>query len=153
MRKQKKILLQHLDKKLKPFSGCELVVIPDEGWINAIRTTLNITLEQLGRKLKITKQGVKRIEKSEAAGTITIKSLKDVASALELKFVYGFIPLDGSFDSLLERKSRNLAEKIIHRTNHNMMLEDQQIESESLKNAIDELTQELKYEFKKNIWD
>lgn len=153
MRNQKKLLVEQLDRKLKPFYGSEMVIIPDNGWINTIRTTINMTLEQLGKKLNMTKQGVKRIEKSEAAGTITIKSLKEVGNALEMKFVYGFVPADGSIDSLIDRKSRILAEKIVLRTNHNMMLEDQAIEKGKLKTAIDDLSKEIKFELKRTIWD
>ena len=87
MRNQRKLLLEQLDRKLKPFLGSEVIIIPESGWINTIRTTLNMTLEQLGKKLNMTKQGVKRIEESESAGTITLKSLKEVGNALEMKFV------------------------------------------------------------------
>ena len=153
MRNQRKLLVEQLDRKLKPFLGSEMVIIPDNGWINTIRTTINMTLEQLGKKLNMSKQGVKRIEESEAAGTLTIKSLKEVGNALEMKFVYGFIPVDGSIDYLLERKSRILAEKIILRTNHNMMLEDQAIEKGKLRAAIDDLSKDIKFELKKTIWD
>ena len=153
MRNQRKLLIEQLDRKLKPFSGSELVIVPNSGWINTIRTTLNMTLEQLGKKLNMTKQGAKRIEESEAAWTITLKSLKEVSNALEMKFVYGFIPIDGSIDSLLDRKSRILAEKIILRTNHNMMLEDQEIDKSNLRNAIEDLSKEIKFELKKAIWD
>jgi predicted DNA-binding mobile mystery protein A len=153
MRNQRKLLIEQLDRKLKPFLGSEIVIIPDNGWINTIRTIINMTLEQLGKKLNMTKQGVKRIEESEAAGTITIKSLKEVGNALDMKFVYGFVPIDGSIDSLLDRKSRILAEKIILRTNQNMMLEDQEIEKENLKNAIKDLSNEIKFELKRTIWD
>ena len=153
MRNQRKLLIEQLDNKMKPFSSTEMVIIPDKGWVNTIRTTINMTLEQLGKKLKMTKQGAKRIEESEAAGTITIKTLREVGNALEMKFVYGFVPLDGSVDSLLDRKARILAEKIILRTNHNMMLEDQEIEKENLKNAIEDLSREIKLEMKKALWD
>lgn len=153
MRNQRKLLIEQLDRKLKPFLGSELVIVPNNGWINTIRTTINMTLEQLGKKLNMTKQGVKRIEESEAAGTITINSLKEVGNALEMKFVYGFIPNDGSINSLLDRKSRILAEKIILRTNHNMMLENQEIDKTNLRNAIEDLSKEIKFELKKAIWD
>ena len=153
MRNQRKLLIEQLDRKLKPFFGSEIIIIPDKGWINTIRTTINMTLEQLGKKLMMTKQGVKRIEESEAAGTIPIKSLKEVGNALEMKFVYGFVPIDGSIDSLLDRKSKILAEKIILRTNHNMMLEDQEIEKGNLRKAIEDLSKEIKFELKKAIWD
>lgn len=153
MRNQRQLLIEQLDRKLKPFSVSESVIVPDKGWINTIRTTLNMTLEQLGKKLNITKQGVKRIEDSEAAGTITINSLKAVGNALEMKLVYGFTPIDGSVDSLLDRKSRILAEKIILRTNHNMMLENQAIGEYGPRKAIDDLSQEIRIELKKAIWD
>jgi predicted DNA-binding mobile mystery protein A len=153
MHQQKKILIEQLDRKLKPFILSETIIIPDNGWINTIRTTINMTLEQLGKRLNMTKQGAKRIEESEAAGTITINSLKNVGMALEMKFVYGFVPIDGSVDSLLERRSRKLAEKIVLRTNQTMMIEDQAIEKEKLNTAIDELSKEIKAELKKSIWD
>ncbi len=153
MRNQKKLLIEQLDRKLKPFSGSEMVIVPDNGWINCIRTTINMTLEQLGRRLNITKQGAKRIEDSEAAGKITINALKEVGNALDMKFVYGFIPKDGSIDSLLDRKARDLSEKIVYRTNHNMMLENQGIDKTHLKNAIEDLSKEIKSELKKAIWD
>lgn len=153
MRNQKKLLIEQLDRKLQSFKVVEKVIIPEKGFINTIRTTLNMTLEQLGRKLNISKQGAKQIEKSEVAGTITLRSLNEVAKAMDMKFVYGFVPLDGSIDLLIERKSRALAEEIILRTNHNMMLENQEIGKDSLKKAIDDLTKEIKYELKRKIWD
>ena len=65
MRNQRNLLIEQLDRKLLPFKGSEKVIIPEKGWINTIRTTINMTLEQLGNKLNITKQGVKRIEESK----------------------------------------------------------------------------------------
>ena len=153
MRTQRKLLIEQLDRKLKPFIGTEIVIVPNNGWINTIRTTINMTLEQLGKKLNMTKQGAKRIEDSEVAGTITLNSLKEVGNALEMKFVYGFIPFDGSIDSLLDRKSRKLAKTIILRTNQNMMLENQEIDKNVLEKAIEDLSKEIKVELKKAIWD
>ncbi|MDD2635993.1 MAG: mobile mystery protein A [Bacteroidales bacterium] len=153
MRKQRKLLIEQLDRKLQFFKGAEGLVIPDKAWINTIRISLNMTLEQLGNKLSISKQGVKGIEDSEAAGTITIKSLKEVGHALDMKFVYGFVPIDGSIEALIERKSKALATKIILRTNHNMVLENQGIANEQIEKAIEELTYEIKSTVKKNIWD
>ena len=76
MRNKKQLLIEQLDQKLKPFQETEMVLVPDKGWINTIRITLNMTMAQLGTKLGITKQGVKRIEESEAKGSISINSLK-----------------------------------------------------------------------------
>ena len=76
MRNKRKLLIEQLDQKLKPFLRTRIILVPERGWVNTIRTTLNMTMAQLGAKLNITRQGVKRIEESGANGTITINSLK-----------------------------------------------------------------------------
>lgn len=153
MRNKKKLLIEQLDQKLNPFQKTELVLVPEKGWINTIRTTLNMTMDQLGTKLNITRQGVKRIEDSEAKGTLTIHSLKEVAQALELKFVYGFVPKEGSIDNLINLKAENLARKIVLRTNQNMKLEDQGISDDKINDSIKDLANEIKREMRKSLWD
>ena len=74
MRNNKKLLIEQLDQRLKPFQKAEKVIVPDKGWINNIRTSLNMTIAQLGAKLSMTRQGVKKIEDSEAKGSISINS-------------------------------------------------------------------------------
>lgn len=153
MRNKRKLLVEQLDQKLKAFQNMEMVVIPNKGWVSTIRTTLNMTLEQLGAKLKITRQGIKKVEESEANGTITLNSLKEIGKAMDLKFVYGFVPNDGTIDNLITKKAEQLAQKIVWRTNQNMRLEDQGIGEEKIKEAISELADELKREMKKSLWD
>jgi predicted DNA-binding mobile mystery protein A len=153
MRNKKKLLVEQLDQKLKPFQNTEMVLVPNRGWINTIRTTLNMTMAQLGTKLNITRQGVKNIEESEAKGTITINSLKEVGKAMNLRFVYGYVPKDKTIDNFINIKAEELAKKIVVRTNQNMRLEDQGIKDEKIKDSIKELAIELKREMKKSLWD
>ena len=153
MRNKRKLLIEQLDQKLKPFQYSRDVLVPERGWINTIRTTLNMTMAQLGNKLSITRQGVKRIEESEAKGTITLNSLKEVAHALEMQFVYGFIPQDETIEKLIASKAEKLAARIIMRTQQNMKLEDQGIQDDKIAAAITDLSAELKREVKKSLWD
>ena len=153
MRNQRKLLLDQLDKKLKPFKEIEKLSIPPAGWINNIRLALNMTLEQLGNKLNITKQGVKKIEEREASGAISINALKDVGNALDMHFVYGFVPKHGSIEKLIDVKARELASKIVLRTNQNMKLENQENREELIHEAIEELTGEIKRKMLKSLWD
>lgn len=153
MRNKKKLLIEQLDRKLNPFQKTELVLVPEKGWIHTIRTTLNMTMAQLGAKLNITRQGVKRIEDSEAKGTLSINSLKEVAQALELKFVYGFVVKEGSIDNLINLKAENLARKIVLRTNQNMKLEDQGISADKINDSIMDLANEIKRELRRSLWD
>lgn len=153
MRNKRKLLIEQLDQKLQPFTYSRKVIVPERGWINSIRTTLNMTMAQLGSKLNITRQGVKKIEESEANGTITLNSLKNVAHAMDLKLVYGLIPKDGSINDLIQVRAEKLAEKIVLRTNQNMKLENQGIGDEKLAFTIKELADEIKREMKKSLWD
>ena len=153
MRNKQKLLIDQLDQKLIPFYETRKVVVPQRGWVNTIRTALNMTMAQLGAKLNITRQGVNRIEESEANGTITLNSLKAVANALDLKLVYGLVPNNGTINDLIQVKAEKLARKIVLRTNQNMKLEDQGIGDEKLAMNIKELADEIKREMKKSLWD
>ncbi len=145
--------MEQLDQKVHPFSESRKVLVPERGWINTIRTTLNMTMAQLGTKLNITRQGVKRMEESEANGTITLNSLKGVAKAMDLKLVYALVPENGTINDLIQIKAEKLAKKIVLRTNQNMKLENQGIGDEKVAKTIHELAQEIKREMRKSLWD
>jgi hypothetical protein len=49
-----------------------------------------------------------------------------------MRFVYGFIPFAGTVDQLIKQEVYELAKKIVLRTNHNTMLENQAISKESI---------------------
>ncbi len=153
MRNKNKLLIEQLDQKLKSFQKTETILVPDKGWINTIRTTLNMTMAQLGSKLNVTRQGIKGIEESEAKGSISINSLKEAGEALGLKFVYGFVPKDGTIDNLIKSRAKNLAKKIVLRTNQNMKLENQGISDKKIKQSIIDLATEIKREMRKSLWD
>ncbi len=153
MRNQKKLVVEQLDRKLNLFKGLEKIQIPEKGWINNIRVTLNMTLEQLGHKLNMSRQGIKKIEERESSSSISLKSLKEVGKVLDMHFVYGFVPKYGSIDKLLDIKARELASKIIQRTNQNMILENQGNTDKQIKQAIEELSSEIKREMRKSLWD
>lgn len=153
MRNRKSLIIQQLDQKLSPLKELENLIAPSKGWINAIRTSLNMTMSQLGVKLNITRQGVKNLEDSEAKGSISLKSLREVGQAMDLKLVYGFVPIDQSLDQLIKRKSQALAKKIVLRTDQTMILEDQGMDKSLVQQSIDELAEELQRELSKSLWD
>jgi predicted DNA-binding mobile mystery protein A len=153
MRNKRKLLIEQLDQKLIPFLETRKILVPERGWVNTIRTTLNMTMAQLGTKLNMTRQGVKRIEESEANGTITLNSLKEVANVMDLKFVYALVPKNGTIDDLIEIKADKLAQKIVLRTNQNMKLEDQGIGDDKISKTIKDLANEIKRELRRSLWD
>jgi len=153
MRNKKKLLVAQLDQKLAVFKDAERVLVPQKGWINTIRTTLNMTMDQLGTKLRLTKGAIQKIEEREAIGQITINKLKDVGEALDMKFIYGFVPKEGTIENLINLKAEKLARKIVLRTNQNMKLEDQGISDNKINDSIIDLANEIKREMRKSLWD
>ena len=148
-----KLQLEQLDRKIKGFATAVQVIPPPTGWIKTVRVSLGMSLQQLAEKLSITKQSVQEIEKREKEGAITLKTLKDAASALDMQLVYGLVPKDGTIDDLIERKAKELAIHIVSRTSNNMKLEDQENSKERLKKAIEERTTIIKNEMPKTLWD
>lgn len=147
------LLVRQMDKKLKGFQGLAGMPTPSQGWINAIRTTLNMSMQQLGERLKMTAQGVSKLEKREADEAITIKALREAGEALNMKLVYGFVPKDGSLEEMIEKRALELATRIVKRTSVTMVLEDQGNSRERLKQSVEEMTQDLKKEMSKSLWD
>lgn len=149
----KSLLIQQLNNKMMAYNNLKQAAIPPTGWVKAIRTALGMSMQQLGAKLAITKQGVLEIEKREKEGSITIKSLKEIGSALDMQLVYGFVPKDNTLDALIERKAFELATKIVQRTSNTMKLEDQENSKERLEKAIHERVGIIKNEMPKILWD
>lgn len=150
---KKLLMLQQLNAKLLSFAPMSRIVIPPSGWIKAIRNTLGMSMQQLANKLSISKQGVLDIEKREVDGSITIKALRELGRVLDMELVYGFVPKDGSLEAMIEKKSNELATKIVLRTSNTMQLEDQGNSKERIEKAIKERTEEIKNEMPKILWD
>ncbi len=150
---KKSLQLQQLNNKMLSFSKLKQVALPPTGWIKAIRTAIGMSMQQLGNKLSVSKQGVLDIEKREKDGSITIKSLKEIARVLDMQFVYGFVPNDGSLEAFIEKRATELATKIVMRTSNTMKLEDQGNSKIQIKKAIKERTAIIIYEMPKILWD
>src|SRR6478735_2711733 len=150
---RKSLQIKQLNNKLMVFASLKQVPVPPTGWIKAIRTAIGMSMQQLGDKLSVTRQGILDIEKREMEGAITIKSLKEIGRALDMQLVYGFVPNDGSLDALIEKRAMELATKIVLRTSNTMKIEDQGITNERIEKAIKERAEEIKNEMPKILWD
>ena len=150
---KKSLQLQQLNSKMRGFASLKQVAMPPTGWIKAIRTAIGMSMQQLGNKLNVSKQGVMDIEKREKDGSITIKSLREIGRAMDMQLVYGFVPNDGSLDALIEKRATELATQIVMRTAHTMKLEDQANSKKRIETAIRERATAIKNEMPKILWD
>jgi predicted DNA-binding mobile mystery protein A len=148
-----KLQFQQLNEKMDQLNGLQHVIVPPIGWIKAIRNGIGMSMEQLGKKLSITKQGVMDIEKREKEGAITIKSMQEIAKAMDTQFVYGFVPKTGSLEQMIEYRALEIASKIVERTSTTMKLEDQANSKERIEKAIKERATEIINKTPKILWD
>ena len=150
---RRRLEIEQLNSKMLGFASVKQAGIPPAGWIKNIRKALGMSMQQLGKKLSVSKQGILDMEKREAEGSITIRSLKETARVLDMQLVYGFVPNDGSLDALIEKKATDLARKIVLRVSNSMVLEDQGISGERIEKAIQERAEIIKNEMPKILWD
>lgn len=149
----KKLMVEQLDRKLEKLKVLKDLEVPSKGWINAIRTSLNMSLVQLARRLNKTSVSVKEIEEREQNKTITLKKLIEVGEALDLQLVYGFIPGESSIETMIDKRAQQVARDIVMRTSHTMKLEEQENREERLRQAIKDRADILKQEMPKHLWD
>ncbi|HAC14686.1 MAG TPA: mobile mystery protein A [Bacteroidetes bacterium] len=149
----RKLQIEQLERRIKFFAEAQKLPNPPTGWIKAVRLALGMTLQQLASKLTITNQSARELEIREKEGTITLKTLREAAQALDMDLVYGLVPKDGSLDNYIDKKAREMAKKIVNRTSTTMKLEDQENTQERIQKAIETRTEDIKQSLPKALWD
>lgn len=150
---KQKLLIEQIDRKLRVFRPLNSVIVPEKGWINAVRIALKMSLRQLSERMQITSQSINEIEKREANGTITLKNLRETAKALDMKLVYGFIPKEESLEKMIEKRATEIAKDIVLRTSNTMKLEDQENSKSRVNQSIKNKVEEIKDNMPKYLWD
>ena len=150
---KQRLIIEQTDKKLSVFRPLESLIVPQKGWIHTIRIALKMSLKQLGKRLKISPQSVKEMEEREANGSITLKGLREVGGALNMKLIYGFVPKEESLETIIEKRAYEIARDIVLRTSNTMQLEDQKNSNERIEKAIKNKSDEFKSKIPKFLWD
>ena len=151
--KKQKLIREQLDSRILLLRKTGNQVVPGQGWVYSIRQALGMSMRQLGKRMGITAQSIKEIEDRELNGTVSLKVLRQVGKALNMKLVYGFVPEKGSLESIIEERAYELAREIVTRTSVSMKLEDQENNPSRIKKAITEKANELKTEMPRYLWD
>ncbi|MGK0299085.1 MAG: putative DNA-binding mobile mystery protein A [Gammaproteobacteria bacterium] len=151
--KYRKTVLKQLDKKLEGTILIPRLTCPKNGWIKTVRTALGMTLKQLGNRANgISQSNLTRLEKQEVLGTTTIKTMENVARALNCKFVYAFVP-ETSFQDMLFKQAKEAAKNKVKYVSHSMSLEDQKLTKKEIEEQIAELADELLRTKPRLIWE
>jgi len=119
---------QQIDEKLTPWKSLVNWTAPPCGWIRAIRSSLGMRGVDFAQRLGIAPASASALEQSEAAGTISLKSLRKAAEVLDCDLVYALVPRKG-LTSALERRAGAKADEMLGKVNQTMQLEAQGVDS------------------------
>lgn len=123
---------QQLDKRLVAFASLATALRPPKGWINAVREALGMTTAQLGKRLGVSQQRAAKLEKAEADGSITLKSLEQAAQSLGCRVIYVFYP-EQPLSQTLRARAQAVADQQLRAVEQTMSLEDQSVADSDLR--------------------
>lgn len=148
----RKVARWALDVRLAPIRKIgDAADRPEGGWVKAIRTSLGMTTGQFARRLGVSQPRIPALEKAEANGTVTLKTLRQAAEALDCTLVYALVPRT-PLQEAVDLRARAMAERQFARTNHTMRLENQAVSNARQQRAIDEFARTLT-ENERQLWE
>jgi predicted DNA-binding mobile mystery protein A len=134
------ILRAHLDAELGRAAGIAQVVVPQDGYLRAIRFALGMTAADVAQRLGVTAPAVSQAERSEREGTIQLSTLRRVAEAMNCRLVYALVP-QVPLEQAVRERAGMLAREELGRVSQTMSLEAQDVEISE--ERIDELARKL----------
>jgi predicted DNA-binding mobile mystery protein A len=121
----KELRLKQLDRTVAQYPARSVASRPRGGWVRAVRQALGVSAAELARTLGTSRQLPLQLEKAEAGDSITLRSLRNAANALDCDLVYALVPKSGTMQELGERRVRAAAKKHVLKAEHSMAIEDQ----------------------------
>jgi len=150
--KYKQIARRQLDATLTKLSEVRNVQPPAKGWIRAVRDALGMSGKQLAGRLRVSQPRVFKLEQDEPSGALTLKTMRQVAEALDCVFVYALVPRS-SLEETVRTQARAVATERLQRVSHTMLLEAQELSTKEQQASLDNAIEELVRETPKDLWD
>jgi predicted DNA-binding mobile mystery protein A len=144
--------IQQLEDSLRPFRSVAGVAKPTGGWIRAIREALGMTNKQFAKRVQRQPQTALDLQKREAAQTIQLNTLRELAEALDCELVYAIVPRK-SLDQMLDERAEVLARHALRRTGHSMELERQGLGVKERERAFEREVERLLSGSRRKLWE
>ncbi len=124
------------------------------GWIHTARSALGMSGASLARRMGLSTSAVANLEKSEQAGTTTLRSLREAAEAMGFELVYALVPQGGqSADDLIQAQAERKARRLVDLASTNMALEKQQLTDAALAAEVKRLRDDFAHALPRDFWD
>ena len=149
--KHRRIMREQLDKTFETLSKVRGLQPPVKGWLRSIREALGMSGKQLGIRIGVSQPRVVQMEKDELSGALTLKTMRQVAEAMDCMFVYALVPRT-SLEATMRDQAQKVAKKRLSRTSHTMLLEDQQVSNDEQKKMLEAKVEDLIREPPKDFW-
>ena len=152
VKKYQKTALEQLDATLVRFAPLRDTPPPRKGWIRAIRDALGMSGRQLGKRMDVSKMWVGDMERLEATGATSLKTLRRAAEAMDCVLVYALVPKTTLKETLL-KQARQKVRQDMARASHTMALEDQSLSQDEVGKATETAAASLLDKIPKTFWD
>jgi len=146
--KFKQMQLQTLDQHLRKVTVCDR---PSDGWVRSIRGALGMSVRQLAERIGISQQALSQLEGKEVNDSVTVKTLRKAAEAMDCKLVYALVPNEGSLERIIEKQALKKARAIVQPVDHSMQLEAQGVGDSEAKTQ--QLAKEMTENLNSKLWD
>jgi predicted DNA-binding mobile mystery protein A len=143
---------EQVENMLRPWRRLPKEGLPGGSWIRTLRNALGMSSTQLARRMKVSPQFVRKLEKGEAAGTITLASLRRAAQALECKVAYALVPQKHLEEARRER-ALQFANALGNHAAHSMTLENQAVSDKQSARYRKALVEALLRGSPRKLWD
>ncbi len=145
--KFQKLQLETLDKKIKKI---RFQTRPRRGWARTIRLSLMMPLPTVAKKIGVSPQAISQLEKSEVDETISLKTLRRLAEALDCELHYALIPHQKSLKKTIETRASFKAKAMVNDVDKTMSLENQRVKNS--KKSVKILTKFLVENLNSKLW-
>ena len=139
-----------VNQALKQFGDYAMPL--SEGWLKTVRKALGMSGSQLAKRLGVTKGRVSQAESAEISGSATLKSMRNMAQAMDCRFVYAVIPIK-EIESVIRDRAVLKAKEQIEAASTQMALEAQSLSNEQLTFAVDQLAAEIIEKMPSDLWN
>lgn len=146
-----KLLREQLDNKLIKLREFAVQGFTSIGWIKAIREALGMTSGDLASRVGVNQSRIIHMEKAESDGNIKISTLKKIADALDMDFVYGFVP-QTSLNEMVNQQAKKIALQKMGRLDQTMRLEMQELSMEEKEKALQDMVDRILVDEPKDFW-
>ncbi len=126
--------------------------ITPKSWVRVIRQALGMTSIELAKRLKINQSAVTQLEQREELGTVTLKTLREAANALECDLYYVIAPRV-SLEATINKQAMAMARKKLDVVAHSMALEAQLVSPKQRELQVVLLAEEIKQTMPTTLWN